>query len=137
VATGGAESPADPSERSPVPDRAQRKAGQWECSGARLVLAYELRAAVKLARAKTAAAGIKAAFERHCLDLRTKRLVGRFWYHAVPPPDRMWVWARDLSEATSTLGLSRLVVRRCRLRRRAPSRRRRSANRMAPFHVPE
>lgn len=82
------------------------KRGQWKGNGATFLLAYEFRACVKLARAKNAAAGIAAAFERHCVDLRTKKIVGRFDYENVPPPYRMWIWPQDVPDATAALGLS-------------------------------
>ena len=83
----------------------QAKHGQWKGNGAKFLLAYEYRACVKLARATTATAGIKAAFERHCVDLRSKKLVGPFGYFAVPPPYRLWIWPKDLAEATQRLAL--------------------------------
>lgn len=82
-----------------------KKWGQWKKSGEKFLLAYEFRAAVKLARAKTAKAGIDAAFERYCVDLRNKKIVGRFGYHAVPPPYRLWLWPADVQRATAELGL--------------------------------
>ncbi len=84
----------------------QSKRGQWKGNGAKFLLAYEFRACVKLARAKTASAGIKAAFERHCVDLRSKKIVGPFGYHAVPPPYRLWIWPKDLATATQRLALT-------------------------------
>jgi endonuclease YncB( thermonuclease family) len=81
------------------------KRGQWKGNGAKFLLAYEFRACVKLARAQSASAGISAAFERHCVDLRSRKLVGSFGYSAVPPPYRMWIWPQNVVEAKAKLGL--------------------------------
>jgi len=47
----------------------------------------------------------REAFQRHCVDLRTITVVGRFDYGAVPPPYRMWIWDDDLTEAREALDL--------------------------------
>ncbi len=79
--------------------------GAWEIYGRRLLLAYEFRMCIKLGTAKTAAAGIKEAFQRLCVDLRTLRVVGKFGFYRVPPPYRLWVWEADIEQATRDLGL--------------------------------
>jgi endonuclease YncB( thermonuclease family) len=77
--------------------------GMWGQFGRNLLLAYEYRMCVKLGRAKSTAQGMKEAFQRHCVDLRTMRLVGLFGFHRVPPPYRLWVWQDDLEQAKSDL----------------------------------
>lgn len=80
--------------------------GAWADFGPEFLLAYEYRACIKLGTADTAAEGIAAAFQRHCVDLQTLTNVGPFGFDQVPPPYRLWIWADDVAEATDALGLS-------------------------------
>lgn len=80
--------------------------GTWKKGGRTLLLGYEYRACVKLAQASSARAGIRAAFRRACIDLRTMRNVGPFGFSDVPPPYRLWVWSEDLAQARADLGFS-------------------------------
>jgi endonuclease YncB( thermonuclease family) len=41
---------------------------------------------------------VATAFQRHCVDIETKELVGRFRFDLVAPWKRMWIWDRDLSQ---------------------------------------
>lgn len=79
--------------------------GVWNVYSRKFLLGYEFRACIKLATAKTAAAGIADAFQRVCVDLRTLRNVGKFGFTSVPPPYRLWVWEKDVAKATVELGL--------------------------------
>jgi endonuclease YncB( thermonuclease family) len=79
--------------------------GVWRDYGRRFLLGFEFRACIKLATAPSAAAGIKDAFQRVCVDLRTLRNVGKFGFTRVPPPYRMWIWETDVAKATGELGL--------------------------------
>lgn len=79
------------------------KRGAWEKYGEDLLLAYEYRACIKLASAETASKGIKAAFQRVCVDLRSLEIVGEFGFYNVPPCYRMWIWLDDLEEAKEKL----------------------------------
>lgn len=79
------------------------KRGAWEKYGEDLLLAYEYRACIKLAGAETASKGIKAAFQRVCVDLRSLKVVGEFGFYNVPPCYRMWIWLDDLEEAKEQL----------------------------------
>jgi len=80
--------------------------GIWHSYGPNALLAYEYRLCIKLGTAPTAVEGIRDAFQRVCVDLRTIHNVGRFEFGTVPPPYRLWVWGEDEAEATSLLGLS-------------------------------
>jgi len=82
------------------------KRGAWNSQGAKLLLGYEYRACIKLARAETAAKGIADAFQRVCIDLATLTNVGPFGFSAVPPSLRLWVWQEDMTRATADLGLA-------------------------------
>lgn len=49
---------------------------------------------------------VSTAFQRHCVDIETKELVGRFRFDLVPPWKRMWLWNRDKSpEPLAELGI--------------------------------
>ncbi|MGH8690041.1 MAG: thermonuclease family protein [Burkholderiales bacterium] len=83
----------------------QEKRGAWNEFGADLLLAYEFRMCVKLARAASAAEGISGAFQRTCVDLRSMKNVGPHGFPSVPPPYRLWIWNKDVAEATQKLAL--------------------------------
>ncbi len=53
---------------------------------------------------KSAADLIDNAFQRHCVNLANLQMVGRFDFHTVPPPHRLWVWTKDMAEAQADLG---------------------------------
>jgi endonuclease YncB( thermonuclease family) len=80
--------------------------GAWAQFGETFLVGYEYRACIKLGVAATAEEGIKQAFQRVCVDLRSLQIVGKFGYHAVPPPYRLWIWEEDLAEATTRLQLT-------------------------------
>jgi endonuclease YncB( thermonuclease family) len=86
-------------------ETAWNKQGIWKKYGKNILLAYEFRMCVKLARAKSQSLGIKKAFERTCVDLRDLSVVGKFEFVDVPPPYRMWIWNMDLKEAIDVLKL--------------------------------
>lgn len=79
--------------------------GIWQEFGKDVLLGYEFRACIKLAKAQTAAAGIRDAFQRICVDLRDLRIVGKLGFPGVPPPYRLWVWEEDIAQARIDLGL--------------------------------
>lgn len=79
--------------------------GIWEVHSRKVLLAYEYRLCIKLGTATSASKGIKDAFQRVCVDLRTKKDLGLFGFAAVPPPYRMWVWQDQEAEAIVRLGL--------------------------------
>lgn len=79
--------------------------GAWEVHGRTLLLGYEYRLCVKLGIAPTADDGMESAFQRLCVDLRGPTSVGLFGWDAVPPPHRMWVWAKDRVRASEALGI--------------------------------
>lgn len=85
------------------------KQGQWAEFGSDLLLGYEYRMCVKLARddGSSAAELIVDAFQRVCVDLREMTIVGKFGFASVPPPYRLWIWDREpeLSQAKQDLGL--------------------------------
>lgn len=83
----------------------KKKLGAWDRYGRDLLLAYEYRLCIKLGTAATAAAGIRDAFQRVCVDLRSLRIVGKFGFNKVPPSLRLWVWEADLPQARVDLGL--------------------------------
>lgn len=83
-----------------------RRLGAWHEFGSKLLLAYEYRMCIKLATANTAKAGIAAAFQRSCVDLRTRRDLGPFDWTRVPPPYRLWYWLDDAVRARADLGVS-------------------------------
>ncbi len=70
-----------------------------------MLLAYKYRMCIKLATAKTAPVGIKAAFQRTCVDLRSLKIVNDQGFHKVSPPYRLWVWDEDLGDARVDLSL--------------------------------
>jgi endonuclease YncB( thermonuclease family) len=81
--------------------------GAWAEFGEDLLLGYEYRAAIKLGieELEDPAEAIADAYQRHCVDLRDLRLVGKFDYHEVPPSQRLWIWEDDLAQATLDLAL--------------------------------
>ena len=79
--------------------------GAWQAHGESLLLGYEYRMCIKLAMADNAAEGLADAFQRICVDVRTLQIVGKHGFPAVPPSLRMWIWEKDLVEATAALGL--------------------------------
>lgn len=83
-----------------------KRLGAWHEFGRKLLLAYEFRMCIKLATAKTPKAGIDGAFQRSCVDLRTRKDLGRFGWAKVPPPYRMWYWLDDTAKARVDLGLA-------------------------------
>lgn len=80
--------------------------GAWAVHGRKLLLGYEYRLAIKLGTAPSKAKGMAAAFQRICIDLRTKTSVGLDQWHAIPPPHRMWVWADDATDASAALDIA-------------------------------
>lgn len=55
---------------------------------------------------QSAADMISNAFQRHCVDLRTLKVIGLFDFGEVPPPYRLWIWDDQLEEAKTDLGLT-------------------------------
>ena len=82
--------------------------GPWKEFDRKFLLGYEFRMLVKLARAKTPAEGLKDAFQRHCVDMRSWKNHGLYGFPDVPPPYRLWIWdnRQQLAEATQKLNLS-------------------------------
>jgi endonuclease YncB( thermonuclease family) len=85
-----------------------QKLGAWQAFGDDLLLGYEYRLCIKLGTAKTATAGVKDAFQRVCIDVSgaRPRSVGRFGWADVAPPDRLWVWTKDVARASIDLGIA-------------------------------
>jgi hypothetical protein len=81
------------------------KLGAWQEFGANVLLGYEYRMCIKLAANKTAAELIADAFQRVCVDLRDCTILGELDFWKIDPPYRLWVWKKDLAEATTALGL--------------------------------
>lgn len=49
---------------------------------------------------------VAKAFQRHCVDIETKELVGHFRFDLVAPWKRMWIWDKDkLPELLDQLGI--------------------------------
>lgn len=84
-----------------------KQLGAWAEFGEDLQLAYEFRACVKLGRRTLddPADAIAEAYQRVCVDLRTRREVGLYDYHQVPPPHRLWIWQNQLDQARQDLDL--------------------------------
>jgi len=85
--------------------------GIW--ANAQTLLAYEYRAVEKLFRVTRKlvngqplkpgeALGWR---ERYCVDMRTRTLHGPEDYFAISPQYRLWIWSRDLNQATGRLNL--------------------------------
>ena len=83
-----------------------RKRGVWDDFGRTLLLAYEYRLCIKLAEVERAEDGVQLAFQRSCVDLRSRTDVGALGFWAVPPPYRLWYWLADAKQARIDLGLS-------------------------------
>ncbi|WP_433435051.1 hypothetical protein [Nonomuraea sp. CA-141351] len=83
----------------------REKLGAWAHFGPDLLLGYEYRACIKLGtqHLDDPADAIAEAYQRVCVDLRTLTEVGLYGYHEVPPPDRLWIWAKDLDQARKDL----------------------------------
>jgi endonuclease YncB( thermonuclease family) len=97
------------------------KRGQWSNGNENLLLAYEYRAVVKLAakpgkgsfaagatskqKREAAAALLKKAFQRICVDITTAKMHGLQGFHAVDPPARLWVWESEIKIAAVAMGL--------------------------------
>ncbi|MBC3190988.1 thermonuclease family protein [Pseudonocardia sp. C8] len=89
-----------------------QKLGAWAEFGADLLLGYEYRACLKLGAVDRPDEApvepgerVEQAFRRVCVDVRTRTILGRFGYHQIDPPYRLWVWQDDLDEARRVLQL--------------------------------
>lgn len=82
--------------------------GAWKHAGENLLLGYEYRACIKLGTQNLTdpAEAISDAFERICVDLRTKTEVGLYGYHRVPPSQQLWIWQKDLEQARRDLSIT-------------------------------
>jgi hypothetical protein len=83
-----------------------KRRGAWKVHGRKLLLGYEYRLAIKLGTATSKNKGMADAFQRICIDLRSKKSVGLYGWHEVPPPHRPWVWVDDVAEASAALGIA-------------------------------
>jgi len=83
----------------------KKKRGVWKEFGRSLLVGYEYRMCIKLGTAKTATAGLASAFERSCVDVRTKKDLGPHGFHQIAPPYRLWYWLDDAAQARPDLGL--------------------------------
>jgi endonuclease YncB( thermonuclease family) len=94
-------------------DAWNRKRGMWTKYGKDLLLAYEYRMCIKLAAAdnpdlspeENSTSRVKAAFQRHCVDLTNLKLVGKYDFYKVSPPHRLWIWEKDLEKSKGDLRL--------------------------------
>jgi endonuclease YncB( thermonuclease family) len=85
----------------------ENQRGAWSEFGSDLLLGYEYRMCIKLSKEGDAAADrITDAFERTCIDLRNMTSVGEFGFPSVPPCYRLWVWTKDIAQATVDLQLN-------------------------------
>lgn len=88
-----------------------QKRGAWNEFGSDLLLGYEYRACIKLGAADNPAspippvARITEAFRRICVDIRSHTIFGRYGYHQIDPPYRLWVWPQHLHQARDVLRL--------------------------------
>lgn len=88
-----------------------QKSGAWNEFGTDLLLGYEYRACIKLGAADNPAnpippvARITEAFRRICVDIRNHTILGRYGYHRVDPPYRLWIWPEHLHQARDALRL--------------------------------
>jgi endonuclease YncB( thermonuclease family) len=83
-----------------------QKKGIWNKYGEKVLVGYEYRMCIKLATASTPEKGIKDAFQRICVDIRTLNIVGKYGFHEVPPCYRLWVWENDIEQAKIDLQLN-------------------------------
>jgi endonuclease YncB( thermonuclease family) len=85
------------------------KLGAWLEFGANVLLGYEYRMCIKLAGKGTQedvpADLVASAFQRVCVDLRDCKILGELDFWKTDPPYRLWVWKKDMAEATAELGL--------------------------------
>ena len=82
------------------------KEGIWNKYGDKVLLGYEYRMCIKLSSADTSENGIKDAFQRICVDLRTLDIVGKYGFHDIPPCYRLWIWDKDIEQAKIDLQLN-------------------------------
>jgi endonuclease YncB( thermonuclease family) len=95
--------PKDPKDFERIYSSAKKawkdKKGMWNKHGNNLLLPYEYRMLMKLSvnitTDKPALKIVEGAFQRLCVDLRNMKLVGKFDFYKVPPPDRFWIWETD------------------------------------------
>jgi endonuclease YncB( thermonuclease family) len=83
----------------------KKKLGIWKSYGRNVLLGYEFRACIKLAKAKNPDKGIENAFQRVCVDLRSLKIVGPYSFWKIDPCYRLWVWKKDLDDAVEALDL--------------------------------
>jgi hypothetical protein len=79
------------------------KRGAWAQFGDNVLLGYEYRMCIKMARAKDQAAGLKDAFQRICIDIRTMKNCGEYGFYDVDPCYRLWVWKKNIKDANKDL----------------------------------
>lgn len=84
----------------------KKRKGAWKEYGENLLLGYEYRLCIKLAKAKTNDGGLKSAFQRKCIDIRNMKNLGEFGFYQIDPCYRLWVWNDDINQATIDLSLS-------------------------------
>jgi endonuclease YncB( thermonuclease family) len=82
------------------------KKGIWNKYGDKVLVGYEYRMCIKLSSADTSEKGIKDAFQRICVDLRTLDIVGKYGFHDIPPCYRLWIWEEDIEQAKIDLQLN-------------------------------
>ena len=80
--------------------------GIWNKYGDKVLLGCEYRICIKLSTADTSEDGIKDAFQRICVDLRTLDIVGKYGFHNVPSCYRLWIWEEDIEQAKIDLQLN-------------------------------
>ena len=82
--------------------------GIWNKNGKNVLLGYEYRMCIKLGTALTPEKGMKDAFQRICVDLRTLQIVGKYGFYNVPPCYRLWIWDKDIERAKVDLQLNQI-----------------------------
>jgi hypothetical protein len=78
----------------------------WNKYGDNVLVGYEYRMCIKLSTALTPEKGIKDAFQRICVDIKTLNIVGKYEFPDVPPCYRLWIWEKDIEHAKIDLQLN-------------------------------
>jgi len=79
--------------------RRARRNGRGAWADSRVLLGYEFRSCVRLARGET------DWISRYCIDMTSRRIYEPQNYYLVEPEDRIFVWPRDLDRAIADLDL--------------------------------
>jgi endonuclease YncB( thermonuclease family) len=83
----------------------KNKKGAWKLFGENILLGYEFRMCIKLAKAKTESEGKKDAFQRVCINVVDMKKHGKYGFWEIEPCYRLWIWEKDIEKATIDLGI--------------------------------